>query len=82
MTILCWASGPVQPTSPRFAPGDLSHKVANEWLLWKKEGGQKPCAHLTFMTCPRPGCSSGSGCSSPARTPVQLMTTSTPWANI
>lgn len=73
----------VQPTSPRFVLQGISpHKVANEWLLRKKERGHKPCTHLTFMTCPRPGCSSGSGCSSPARTPVQFITTSMPWANI
>lgn len=43
--------------------------------------GHQPCTHLTFMICPRPGWSSGSGCSSPARIPVQFMTISTPWAN-
>jgi len=58
------------------------HLTVNKRPCWKKEGAHKPCTHLTLMTCPRPGCSCGSGCSSPARTPVQFITTSTPWANI
>lgn len=33
---------------------------------------------LTLMIWPRPGCSSGSGCSAPAHTPVQLIITSAP----